>query len=385
MPYNRMNSYEKRSVMQIQNPDITNALQRKIELQENGIILSTDGAAGLEYAFYLEHSNGLEKKYYSDNLTHFFQIHPNLGRYTATFFYKKNTTIISHKIAFVIGEQQKIFLIKKANLATSKHFKIDNYDIGSNTTFVVFNGSGSTIYSPPFGLSFLLCRGYNVIVCLQNNNQYQGLSFEDFGKYVGPAVKGKATYLYGSSLGGYCAVYYAGAVKGHVIASAPRNSAHPALITYSPKKNNYNADDFQHKDIFENELSPASVNIFIDPHVPEDVFFLNNYVRTAYPKVNLLEYQHAGHEVLMHVNRIGHLKNIIGAIVDNRPFEIDQNTDSEFTEIGKAHFFLKKQDIRRATIYYQRALNRKSPNKAVAAKIRAIKRELGLLKNQKSV
>ena len=358
-----------------------NQLSRTIENITDGIRLCTQTIGGFEYAFYLRHPKGVEQQFYSEKNYHVFDIKPVAGYYTAVFFYKENNSGTKSviQVPFIIGEFGTISILNKREIASEEGYKIDYYDIGSETTFIVFNGTRSTLSTAPFGLNFLLGKGYNVIACLQNNDQYQSLSFEDFQYYVSPLVAGKRTFLYGSSLGGYCAVYYAGAVNGNVIASAPRNSGHPALIDFWNGLYNYKVENFKHKEIIENCLSTGNIYIFIDPYVDADVFFLEKCITNAYANVQLLEFKYAGHEVLMHVNRTGQLRKIISNIVTSDELDIDYSVDSEYTEIGKANFHLARKDKRQAAVFVSRVLKREISNKRVLDDIKKIRRELRML------
>src|SRR5690625_4435151 len=86
---------------------------------------------------------------------------------------------------------------------------IKYYNNYSTKTFITFHGIRGDIHSKGFGLDFLLKSGYNVIACTNAiGSYYQSLSFEAFKEAVCPVVAEKQVFLYGSSLGGYCAIYY---------------------------------------------------------------------------------------------------------------------------------------------------------------------------------
>ncbi|WP_347456079.1 hypothetical protein ABEF89_00505 [Acinetobacter thermotolerans] len=246
--------------------------------------------------------------------------------------------------------------MENENIIEHDNYKIDYYNISSNSTFIVFNGYGSNKKSKPFGLLFLINLGFNVISVLQDNNQYQGLSFEDFEFYVAKYVKNKNVFLYGSSLGAYAAIYYAGAVNGTVIAAAPRNSAHPIMNSTSE---NFKDVKFLHKDISANQKTCQLVYVFIDPLNDVDMFFLKNVIYSSYPNLILLPFKFAGHEVLYHLNKTNQLKNIISEIVDGKMPAVDVNVESICTDLGRAKYYLDNSKRELCLSYINRVANSK--------------------------
>lgn len=331
--------------------------KRNISLHDDRIVLKTESAEGVTHAFYLEHNNNELRKFYIEASSWSFEINPVPGQYLATFFYKYDQRATSIKVPFWITEAGNIVFVNHVVIASGERYRIDNYDIGSDITFVVFNGSGSTLDSAPFGCTFLLRQGYNVIACFQDDDQYQSLSFEDFGKFVSPHVINRKVFLYGSSLGGYCAVYYAGAIDGHVIAAAPRNSAHPKIIERLDSQAKYDPKSFLHKEVVDNRISSGNIYIFMDPRVSLDKFFFNECVVEPYPQAKILPFEFAGHEVLLHVNRTGQLKGILKQIVALQPeIEIDTTQESEYTFAGRAWMYYRKKNAAKAIYYANKAI-----------------------------
>lgn len=333
-------------------------LNRSVVNKDGFVCLNTDEFEGFKYAFYLSHPKGLEKVFYTKNTECIFDVCFKKGAYIATFFYmNEKGHKKSFKLNFSITEEGDVVVLKKTLLGETKGWKIDYYDQGSEITFIVFNGSGSSKNSSPFGLGYLRGKGFNIIACLQDNDHYQSLSFDDFKNCVLPVVKGKDVFLYGSSLGGYCAVYYAGAVNGTVIASAPRNSSHPDIIARAKGKSRFNTEDFCHANIKENPITNKNIFVFIDPYVEGDMYFLDNFVRPAYKELNYISFEHAGHEVLFHINKTKQLDGIITSIVlGEKNFDVDRSIDSCFTYIGKARHYLNKRDYSKAVSFAEKAL-----------------------------
>lgn len=314
-----------------------------IELNNNKICLFTkDKAVG--YAFYLYFKEAVEKVMYSQNNMAFFDVKKGRGLYRAVFFKKQiDGSRIIETLYFCIDKKNVVRPVELSVLSDTDEYKITSYNIKSDITFIVFMETNTTKNTRPFGLDYLLSCEYNVIACNQNNDQYQGLSYESFKEIVSPVVQGKKVYLYGSSLGGYCAVYYAGAVNGTVIAGAPRNSAHPSMLNMIDY-GFYSADHFKHKNIIDNPVTKEGVYIFLDPYQSRDVFFIEKFIKPAYgDQVQLINFPHAGHEVLHHINRTKQLTGIINSIITGtiHSYEIDSDVDSEFSLYSKAEFHFK--------------------------------------------
>ena len=330
-------------------------LKRSVALTEGGFQLKTELQPSLQYALYLHTPEKLHKRYYKSEGEWVFSENVVLGKfYTADFYYKCGSDIEKHRLVFYVDKLSKeVVVIEGCSIVETSDYKIDYYNRGSDITFVVFNGYGSTKNSEPFGLNFLLGLGFNVVACLQNNNQYQGLSFTDFKDYVGSYVVNKRVFLYGSSLGGYCAVYYAGAVNGTVIAAAPKNSAHPGLVKNEKFKNL----KFTHSEIFDNPITDKPVFILIDNLYKSDVNFIEKFVLPAYPNLYLLPFKNAGHAVLYHVNKTKQLKNIILNIVYNKPIVIDSGIESVYTDLTQARNFLSKKMYADFELYVEKILS----------------------------
>ena len=343
------------------NLDSTKEFKRKVVNRNGFISLETEPRKGLDYAFYLTQSKGTEKKTYSEHHNTCFEIPFKEGDFKAIFYYKYNGKKIAHKVYFNIDEDGAVNLSELVinNVVEKDGYKIDFYDVGASKTFIVFNGAGTSKASTPFALNYLNKNGFNVVACLQNDNQYQELSFEDFGKYVLPIVRNHEVFLYGSSLGGYCAVYYAGAVNGTVIASAPRNSAHPILVESSEIKSKFDGKNFKHLSFDDNKKTDKDIFIFYDPYVKEDSYFIESLIKNTFENLHLLNCDFAGHEVLYHLNHTKQLSSTIKSIT-NGYMPIIRKIDSSYTHMGKARQAYLIDDYKEAVALSEKALEDKS-------------------------
>lgn len=355
------NSFFLKSDFKMLNLDDTKDFRRKV-VNSNGFIgLETEFKEGLEYAFYLTHSKGTEKKMYTSEPKVRFNIPFEEGSFKAIFYYNYNGKKIAHKLYFNISSDGIVDSSELAvsNIIEKNGYKIDFYDVGASKTFIVFNGAGTLKTETPFALNYLNKNGFNVVACLQNDNQYQELSFEDIEKYVYPIVRDHEVFLYGSSLGGYCALYYAGAVNGTVIASAPRNSAHPILVETSENKSKFDGENFKHLKFDDNKKTDKDIFIFYDPYVKEDSYFIESLIKNSFKNSHLIRCDFAGHEVLYHLNHTGQLGNIIKSITNGQT-PVIKEIDSSYTYMGQARQAYSLGDYKKSVSLSEKALEDKS-------------------------
>lgn len=311
-----------------------------VELISGRVFFSTLFEENITYAFYLYHvyhQDRVEKQVYKKDNTHFFNMEVIDGLYRGVFFRKGQSIYSSYDEQYFLIKDNEVQDVNCFVVREDAGFIITNYDIGSDITFIVFQVTGSNKKTAPFGLEFLLLQGVNVIACNQNNNHYQDLSFEHFQELLNPFLIDKKVFLYGSSLAGYCAIYYSGAVNGKAIAAAPRLSIHPEMQRIFPDIS-YKGE-YRHNDISYNSKSKYEPVIFIDPMQERDLFFLNNYIKPLYKDAMVLEFEYAGHEVLTHIMKTKQLTNILRKIIIGRESEliksIDFNINTEFSVFEK--------------------------------------------------
>lgn len=338
--------------------DKIESLHRNVFKYNDKICLETDTIEGVKYAFYLENSNSIKKRFYSNDSMSIFDMPFDKGIYQATFFYQFDGRRHAVSQYFSINNVGDVTFFVKNTVAEEEKWKLDFYDAKSETTFIVFNAAGSKLSDKPFGLDYLLLKGYNVIAFLQDNNHYQELSFERMKELVTPLIDGHEVFLYGSSVGGYCAIYYAGAVNGTVISAAPRNPCDPDLIKNWNEEFGSNKIIYKHSKLINNPLTSKNVYIIYDPFVEIDVYFIDSFVCPAYSNVKLIESDYAGHQVLYHLKQTKQLPSILEAIVEGRDKDIaiDNELESCFTDAGKAQYFFDKKDYDNSIIFSKKSL-----------------------------
>lgn len=156
-------------------------------------------------------------------------------------------------------------------------------------------------------------------------------------------------------MGGYCAIYYAGAIKGIAIAAAPRNPIHPSISEITTAVGNY---DYLHRDITSHPVTDKVVLVILDPENIVDKTFYNNVVAPSYPNLTLIEVPYAGHEVLLHLNFTNELKEIIKKVVneDYSDITIDLSKTSPYRDKSLALKYLNDKSFRLSVFHAGRGL-----------------------------
>lgn len=198
--------------------------------------------------------------------------------------------------------------------------KHDNYEITLHTCsakqgsklIITFGGQPSDLASSGFGTDFVLSMGFDTIHVAQKfGTQYQGLSIESFHAAVSPLLKDWDDVItYGSSLGGYAALYYGGSINARCIAAAPMLPAWPPLKL--PKYKNL---EMAHLELIDVPVSKHDPVVIFDPCVERDLYLIDNMVRPAYPNLREVRVPYAGHTVLITLSQARLLRPIIENLI----------------------------------------------------------------------
>src|SRR5690606_23885959 len=131
--------------------------------------------------------------------------------------------------------------------------------------------------------------------------------------------------------------------------------------------------------ISENKRTTNPVYIFIDPTYNSDVFFYKRFIAPTYRKAQRLEFPFAGHEVLMHVKGAGQLHSIITRIVKKQgKITIDASKETEFSDIGRARYYITQKNKTMAIEFIERAFNRGNINEQAFATLKVLKQRAEL-------
>ncbi|MCQ0972162.1 hypothetical protein MLD63_17215 [Paracoccus sp. TK19116] len=217
---------------------------------------------------------------------------------------------------------------------------------------VTFGGQPSNCKPHGFRTSWSLQQGWDTIyVAQRHGSQYQGLSLEAFADAVLPATEGRDVVCYGSSLGGYAAIYYAGAIGARMLAASPMLPAWPPLgrvVHQVP---------ILHGDIAEGPLSPHNPIIIFDPLVKSDKKLIEEMVLPAYPDARLVPLEFAGHTVLQVLRASGQLKAFVKtAIVDDDVHPIQRDTENDSIWHFQKGRLLRDSEPEMARSHFERSL-----------------------------
>ena len=225
----------------------------------------------------------------------------------------------------------------------------------SNKLIITFGGLPSGKTKKGFGTDFALSLGYDTIfVAQKEKTQYQGLSLDDFYKYTQKYIGDRECITYGSSLGAYCAIYYAGVINARAIAAAPKNSAHPII-----GRREYSIIGFKHREISENPVSAEDPVIIYDPHHMDESKYIDKLILPVYSNARLVKVPFAGHTILQAMKLSKVLSPFIKNIIENNiiiKFSLDDE-DSYIWNGEKGRFLIKSGDIEKGLEYLYRSLS----------------------------
>lgn len=205
----------------------------------------------------------------------------------------------------------------------------------SDLLLISFGGLTSGRARKGFGTAFALARGYeHIYVAQEGGTQYQKLSLDRFLEVVAPYAKGKRVVTYGSSLGGYCALYFGGALDAQIIANGPKNSAHPYM-----RKKKYEHVEFTHAMLTEIPRTSKSPILIYDPYRSEETKFIEDVIAPSYPDARHLRFEFAGHTVLNTMKEAGVLKDVMISLIENDEapdIKLPTDTSIWYAERGRA-------------------------------------------------
>lgn len=191
----------------------------------------------------------------------------------------------------------------------------------SDTLVVTFNPIRKGLSDTGFGSGFVQWLGFtHVFVSEGADSLYQELEPEDLCRVIEPlAAAHDKLFLYGSSLGGHAALYYANWLKARAVAISPRLPAHPYFrpwLTAGAKR--LARVPLRHRDlpdIADPALSPVVMH---DPWQEADETYVSRFVRPAYPEAWFIPVRGAGHRVARVLAYQHRLKPILSEIFLNQ-------------------------------------------------------------------
>lgn len=232
-------------------------------------------------------------------------------------FYDVNDVAVKRKLRNL----SKLLLVSSQIVVDQDGYKIVYYKQLNSTgrkVVVSFGALSTHLNFEPFGLHYLLGEGCDVIWVAQSANSfYNKLSFNAFKSFVLPITQSyEGVFTFGSSLGAYAALYFAGAIDATVIAASPRNPPHSSI---SIKEYPYIEPEL-HVSMLDNLLTTKDVFIVRDDKNTIDTIFYSAVVEPAYPKAKILNLSYAGHTVLETIRDAGKLSEFISSMLNDAKF-----------------------------------------------------------------
>ncbi|MBK3494210.1 hypothetical protein JFL43_04935 [Viridibacillus sp. YIM B01967] len=178
----------------------------------------------------------------------------------------------------------------------------------TKTVFATFDAIDKTWERTPFAFNLLKRKQVDLISLRRRTtkNYHQDLSREEYYDTVAKLATGyDKKFSYGTSLGGYGALYFGSTIDCNILALSPRNSAHP---NHGSKMRAYT--EFTHG--LEHPYNPGiSPTIMYDPKDPIDSKYMKKVIQKAYPNAKFIYFPYAGHRISIYLSQVGILKDIV--------------------------------------------------------------------------
>ncbi len=234
-------------------------------------------------------------------------------------------------------------------LLDASHYRISYFDRGSDQLVITFNSMGQ-ILEDDFGRHFFKSINISQInVACSPKDFFQSLSRESFLQAVSSVIAQHSDIVfYGTSLGGYAAIYFGSLLNARILAIAPRLPIH----NYMEGLRSYHPDiELLHTDLNQVNSMQNSVLVVFDPEDEADSKFVS-YFLTGRKNTRLIALNGAGHFILKQLNAINMLGPCIEGFIRSGDFGEDAIDVSAFTlpRRAKAEAALNHGDLAAARI-----------------------------------
>lgn len=209
---------------------------------------------------------------------------------------------------------------RKYTLYTNNQSTIELYKYIEPSSAVVatFDTIDKTIERIPFAYNLIKKKKMDILALRRDNtkNFHQDLSRETYIEATTAPLQAYTTkFAYGTSLGGYCALYFGSTIKNaHILAMAPRNSA---IVGYG-SENLENCTPQTHTTPHLNNNSQR-INILFDPLNTIDAHYLKNEVFASYPQAKIMKLPFAGHRLPKYLSQTKQLKPLVDQFLNKQP------------------------------------------------------------------
>lgn len=196
------------------------------------------------------------------------------------------------------------------NIYKADHFTVTHHvplDAKDELVVVCFDTIFGDNRESGFGTDFLKKEKIeSVFVSPRKNSFYQYLSGKSLALILAEVLEKKRVVTYGSSLGGYAAIYYSGFLNATAVALSPICSILPEVRERYPNKLPVY---YTHLALDSVPKSSEKIRVVYDPLESKDEFFVNNILKKNYPDSYFVEIEDGQHSVADSLVRSGSLKN----------------------------------------------------------------------------
>lgn len=208
---------------------------------------------------------------------------------------------------------------RKYTLFNNGFSKIEFYKniVPNEEVVATFDTITKTWEQIPFAYNAIKKRKKDIIALRRHSvhNFHQDLSREHYWEATKTIFTSKEKkYAYGTSLGGYCALYFGSLIpEVKILAMAPRNSAHPS----------YGSTNIEQQTAFQH-ISPHPLQkeldavIMYDHKNAVDEHYLVNEVFPSYPTAKIMTIPYAGHRIPKFLSQTGQLKSVVSKFFTNK-------------------------------------------------------------------
>lgn len=221
---------------------------------------------------------------------------------------------------------------RELDVSDNHRITLHTFDPRSDKLLICFAPQGGGMGETGFGTALCRKHGWNhIYVGKGQQSKYRSLSIERFFDVVAPVTSGMDVMTYGSSAGGYAALYFGGSVDARILAACPRNSQHPNNYRRATERR-LGADEmaqmakrFYHTaDLNEVPLSKHQPIIVYDRRQPKDHRMVQKWALSAYPGAEIINVPNSGHKPLERLRMTGGLSYLLKSFVSNEPICRDQ-------------------------------------------------------------
>lgn len=200
-------------------------------------------------------------------------------------------------------------------LSAGDDFRIAFFDRGSSRVVVSFNHIGVGLNDRGFGFEFLEKSNIShVSVSCRMNTHYQQLSLEEVEKAIRPVRRQVDDVVsYGSSLGGYAAIYFSGALDSRVLAFSPRLLPHDYMRGY---RVHVEGVPIRHPNITDIALSPKRHTVIFDPLNGPDKRFVALFCKPEATDWKFVPLRATGHKTAAVLAEAGKLSGVVRGFLD---------------------------------------------------------------------